>query len=171
MKRFRTYIQKHKGISLAAVFGITLIVYLMTSDTINLPQRGNQSPAPSASSTPAPSGVLHLTKTSQVGTVMKSLWSVEPVTFYFDDVIDISTVSFKVFPPIDAFISSDIEEKNPTSFAIVPRTGWKEGITYTIRIAPTLRSFSNKVLDSEVVVTFQREVPSAEELEIPETAF
>lgn len=169
MKRIKAYIQSHKGRSLLIIFVVTLVLYVGSSDTGLKTERAK--PTPTSTTQPQPEGTFRLTQISPEGDIIKSIWSVEPITFYFDDVLDMTTIAYTVTPQTDTFVRGDIEEKNPTSFTIVPRKGWDQGVRYTIRIKPTLRSMSNKILNAEIVKTFSRQSPSAEELNIPETAF
>ncbi len=169
MNKLITYIKGHKGRVLIVTFIVTFLLYVATGQPIPFsgPER---SVNPTPTTTPA-EGMFSLTKTSLTGPVMKSVWSVEPITLYFDDVVDMTTFDYTVSPSTDTFIKGDIEEKNPISVTIIPRTGWKSGVSYTIRVDDGLRSVSNKKISEQITIRFRREVPSAEELDLPDHAF
>lgn len=85
---------------------------------------------------------------------IKSPWSTEPITFIFDQPINVETVKYTVSPPIETKVT---QTGRLNEFSIVPLTGWDDGREYTINISEDLQSLSGGKLKDSIEISFTRE--------------
>jgi hypothetical protein len=113
-----------------------------------------------------PENFLHLVSTEPNPPVFKSVWSVEPVIFTFDDYLDADTIRYSVYPSTTTRYESHY---NPSKLIkIIPLDGWQEGVSYRITISKELTSLSGKKLIDNVQLIIKREIPESGDPNYPQ---
>lgn len=106
---------------------------------------------------PATTIELVLTDVYPKPPVFESAWSTELIKFIFDKPVDPKTIIYTVSPEENTRIV--FKQEAPSSFSILPLSGWKENQPYTIIISKDLASRDGYKMAKDITITFTRTFP------------
>lgn len=150
MNKILEFVKKYKVLVLVILIvlflmGLILILRGSTApSTRPTPTQPGQTFIPTQIPAQQDFGALEFVRKIPEEDTFTSQWSVEPLTFVFNQPINPNTLEYVISPNIESKIKYELQA--PNQFSIIPIQGWDANVKYSITINKVESKVGNNIL-------------------------